>query len=120
MRQAIPWTIGLLLTTTMLAFVIGTLLGALLAWPRSPRCIHYLFPPLLTLSAIPFFLLGLLLIYLFAFRLQWFPLFGGYTPGTFPAWNVELRPGRPSTLGPARASPSCSPRSVSGRSACAA
>src|SRR4051812_2466811 len=34
MRDALPWTIGLLVTTTLLAFVIGTLLGALLAWPR--------------------------------------------------------------------------------------
>lgn len=90
--DSIPWTIGLLLTTTLLAFVIGTLAGALLAWPRSPGFIHYLFPPLLTLSAIPFFLLGLVLIYLFAFRLQWFPLFGGYTPGTFPnvSWSFAF------------------------------
>ena len=60
------------------------LAGALLAWPRSPGFIQYLFPPLLTLSAIPFFLLGLVLIYLFAFRVHWFPLFGGYTPAPSP------------------------------------
>jgi len=83
--DSLPWTLGLLLTTTLLAFVIGTLAGALLAWPRTPRFIHFLFPPLLTLSAIPFFMLGLVLIYLFAFTWRIFPLFGGYTPGTFPA-----------------------------------
>src|SRR5688572_14153896 len=52
MGDALPWTIGLLLTTTLLAFAIGTVLGALLAWRRSPRFIQFLFPPLLTLSAI--------------------------------------------------------------------
>jgi len=90
MRQAIPWTAGLLFTATILAFIIGTILGALVAWPRSPKWLRYLLPPLLTLSAVPFFLLGLLLVYVFAFKLQWFPLFGGYTPGTFPAWNVDF------------------------------
>ena len=34
--DAVPWTIGLLGTTTLLSFVTGTLLGALLAWPRAP------------------------------------------------------------------------------------
>lgn len=90
MRTAIPWTAGLLFTATILAFIIGTILGALVAWPRSPKWIRYLLPPLLTLSAVPFFLLGLLLVYVFAFKLQWFPLFGGYTPGTFPAWNIDF------------------------------
>lgn len=87
MGDALPWTIGLLLTTTLLAFAIGTVLGALLAWPRAPRFIQFLFPPLLTFSSIPYFLLGLLLLYLFAFKIRWFPLFGGYTAGAFPGWN---------------------------------
>ena len=90
MGEAIIWTAGLLLTATILAFILGTLLGALLAWPRAPKGLRYLMPPLLTMSAIPYFLLGLLLVYIFAFRISWFPLFGGYTPGTFPDWNLHF------------------------------
>ena len=90
MEDSLPWTIGLLFTTTLLAFAIGTVLGALLAWPRSPRFIQYLFPPLLTFSAIPYFLLGLLLLYLFAFKVRWLPLFGGYTPGAFPSYSLSF------------------------------
>jgi peptide/nickel transport system permease protein len=83
--RALPWTLVLLTATTLFSWVVGTLLGAFMAWPRSPKFLKFLMPPLLSLSAIPFFLLGLVLIYLLAFRLRLFPLFGGYTPGTFPA-----------------------------------
>jgi len=87
MRTAVPWTIGLLFTTTVLAFLLGTLLGALLGWRHTPHWVQYLFPPLLLFSAVPFFLLGLILLYLFAFQWPIFPLFGGYDAGSFPDWS---------------------------------
>src|SRR5438132_5179396 len=43
--MALPWTIALLVTSTVIAFVLGTLLGALMAWPRSPRWIQLLSGP---------------------------------------------------------------------------
>ena len=67
--ESAPWTIGLLVTTTLLSFAIGTLLGALLAWPRAPPWMQWLMPPLWALHAIPFFLLGLILTYLLAFQI---------------------------------------------------
>jgi peptide/nickel transport system permease protein len=88
--RALPWTIGLLLLATLLAFAIGTLLGALIAWPRSPSALNVILAPLLTLSAVPFYLLGLILVYFFAFSLQWFPLSGGYTLGSIPKWNWDF------------------------------
>lgn len=85
---ALPWTIGLLLVSTILAFGLGTLLGALMAWPRSPRILGYFVGPLLTLSAIPYYLLGLILIYVLAIASHAFPLSGGYTVGTIPDLSV--------------------------------
>lgn len=82
--RAMPWTISLLLFTTLLAFVLGTLLGALAAWPKSPTILHILMAPLLTLSSIPFYLLGLILVYLLAFTYKIFPLSGGYSLGAIP------------------------------------
>jgi peptide/nickel transport system permease protein len=86
--EALPWTIGLLTVTTLLSFTIGTLLGALAGWPRAPRVLQFLMPPLFALHAIPFFLLGLILMYLLGFWLQIVPMFGGYTPGTFPRLDL--------------------------------
>ncbi|MBV9537936.1 MAG: ABC transporter permease [Acidisphaera sp.] len=86
--EAIPWTVALLGLTTLFSFAVGTLLGALLAWPGSPRWLGWFMPPLWALHAIPFFLLGLVLMWLFAFQLQWLPIFGGYSAGAHPAWNA--------------------------------
>lgn len=83
--RAMPWTLVLLTTTTLFSWFLGTLLGAFMGWPRAPKFLSFLMPPLLSLSAVPFFLLGLVLIYLLSFRLRLFPLLGGYTAGTFPA-----------------------------------
>lgn len=88
--EALPWTVALLGTTTVVSFALGTFLGALLGWPRAPRWMRWLMPPLWALHAIPFFLLGLILIYLFAFRFPIFPMFGGYSAGAFPALTVPF------------------------------
>jgi peptide/nickel transport system permease protein len=87
---ALPWTIGLLLVATILAFTLGTMLGALMAWPKSPRAFNYLIAPLLTLSSIPYYLLGLVLVYLFSISQRIFPLSGGYTTGTVPSLSLPF------------------------------
>lgn len=74
--QALPWTLVLLLTATAIAFTLGSILGALIAWPRSPRMIRNLAPLIMVLSAIPYYLLALILLYVFAVWTKLFPLGG--------------------------------------------
>ena len=83
--EALPWTVGLLVMTTTIAFLLGTLLGALIAWPRAPKWLNFFVPPLLTLSAVPFYLLALILIYFIAFQWKLLPIGGGYSIGTVPS-----------------------------------
>jgi len=84
---ALPWTIGLLLTSTLIAFVIGTLFGALTAWERSSRLVKLMAPGVMVLAALPYYLLGLVLIYVFAFIWHVFPLQGGYSLMALPSWS---------------------------------
>jgi peptide/nickel transport system permease protein len=88
--NALPWTIGLLAVATLMSFAIGTVFGGLLAWPRAPKVLLYLLPPLFTFSAIPYYLLGLIFIYLFAFKLRIFPLGGGSQYGTLPSLSFSF------------------------------
>lgn len=80
--NAMPWTIGLLLVATLIGFVLGTLMGALAAWPKAPRFVRGSVLPLMTMSAVPPYLLGLVILYILGLTFQLFPLSGGYSPGT--------------------------------------
>jgi peptide/nickel transport system permease protein len=88
--RSMPWTITLLGVTTIMAWTLGTVLGALLTQPNAPRILRFVLTPILTLSAIPYFLLGLLLIYLLGFQFRWFPLAGGFDQGLLPAWDPKV------------------------------
>ena len=87
--DSIIWSIGLLTVTLLMAFTLGTLAGALLGWHRSPDWLQYAFMPFLTLSAVPQYMLGLILMFFFAVQLNWLPIFGAYEPGTIPNWSID-------------------------------
>jgi peptide/nickel transport system permease protein len=88
--QAIPWTLGLLLVTTILSFIIGNLLGAIAAWPRAPRWLRTFATPFVLLTGVPPVLMGVLLLFFVAFRLQLLPLGGSYSIGSIPNWSWEF------------------------------
>lgn len=79
--QALPWTLGLVGFATVVAFVIGTALGAVAAWHRGGALDSILVPTGVMLGAMPVFWIGLLVLYVFAFKLGWFPVAGGGTGG---------------------------------------
>lgn len=79
--NALPWTIGLLATATLIAFLLGSLLGALMAWPGSPKFLNYFTGPLMIFAGVPYYLFGLILIYFLGVRTNIFPVYGAMTPG---------------------------------------
>jgi peptide/nickel transport system permease protein len=81
-RSALPWTLGLVGTSTLIAFAIGSLLGGLLAWPGIPRALRGFIPLLMTISAVPYFLLGIILIFFLSILLKVFPAAGGHQFGS--------------------------------------
>jgi peptide/nickel transport system permease protein len=94
--EALPWTIGLLIVTTILSFVIGNLLGALAAWPGAPDWIRNVATSFVFLLGVPPVLMGVLLIFFVAFRLKVLPMSGSYTAGTLPtlSWSFIVDAGR--------------------------
>lgn len=87
--EALPWTVGLLLTATLIAFATGSVFGAMVAWPHAPRWIKRTAPGVMLFSAIPYYLIGLVLIYLLSFRLKAFPTGGGHSVGVQPGTDLS-------------------------------
>jgi peptide/nickel transport system permease protein len=75
---AMPWTLGLVGSTLIIAFVLGTFLGALSAWRRGGLFDSVLPPVFIVIGGLPFFWVGLLFIYVFAIVLGIFPVGFGY------------------------------------------
>jgi peptide/nickel transport system permease protein len=86
----LPWTLGLVGVTTIVAFVIGTAAGVASAWRRGGRLDALLPPTLFIVSTVPVFFVGLLLIYLFAVKLNWLPLSGNYSVGATPSFSLSF------------------------------
>lgn len=85
--ESLPWTIVLLLVTTVLSFLIGNLLGAIAAWPRAPQWARTVATPFILLQGVPPVLMGVLLLFFIAFKLKLAPLGGAYSTGVVPDWS---------------------------------
>ena len=85
--QSLPWTLGLVGVSTVLSFALGTLLGIVSAWRRGGK-LDSVFPPLLfIITAFPVFFIALLLLYVLAVTLNWFPIQSNYTIGDTPSFT---------------------------------
>jgi peptide/nickel transport system permease protein len=80
--QALPWTLGLVGVTTVIAFVLGTLIGMIGAWRRGGWFDSILPPVFIVLSAFPYFWIALVAILVFGITLDWLPIGFGYTNGS--------------------------------------
>lgn len=82
--QALPWTLGLVGMTTVVTFILGTLIGLVSAWFRGGRLDSVLPPFFVILSGFPYFWFALLAILLFGVTLNWLPISGGYDTTLIP------------------------------------
>jgi peptide/nickel transport system permease protein len=76
-RDGLPWTVGLLGTTTLLSWLLGIILGTLAAYYPNRRWSQIVGGLLVTIYPIPYFILSLVLILAFTYYLPLFPLVGG-------------------------------------------
>lgn len=76
---ALPWTMGLLLVATVISWVLGNLLGAIVGWRRDSKVNSALVVVSLSLNQIPYYFVALLLVFFFSYNLSIFPSSGGFS-----------------------------------------
>jgi peptide/nickel transport system permease protein len=86
--QALPWTLGLVGLATILAFVVGTLIGIVAGWRRGGVLDSVLPPVFVITSALPYFWVALMFILIFSVSTHGFlPNDFNYGEGTHPGFS---------------------------------
>jgi peptide/nickel transport system permease protein len=79
---ALPWTIGLLVTTTLIAWLLGNLIGLVAGYFHNRRAATVLEVIGIVLFPIPYYIMALTVILLFAYLLPIFPLAATFQSGS--------------------------------------
>jgi peptide/nickel transport system permease protein len=84
---ALPWTLGLLLTTTAISWILGNIVGGLAGyytrrpWSRALDAIAMVIRPM------PYYIFAFMLLLNFAYAIRLFPITGGASLGALPSFT---------------------------------
>ena len=88
--HGLMWTLFLTGMAVMFSFVLGSLLGVVVAWKRGGRLDTVVPPALVFLGSFPYFWLSMALLFLFGFSLGWFPIRHAHAPHLEPAFDFRF------------------------------
>lgn len=82
---ALPWTLGLLLTTTIISWTFGNIIGGLAGYFSRKVWSRALDAAAMVVRPLPYYIFAFGLLLLFAYVVRWFPITGGASLGAVPA-----------------------------------
>ena len=85
--QALPWTAGLLIVSTLITWVLGNLLGGLAGYYQRNRTLNLMGVVAMGVHPIPYYIVALLLLIVFGFLWPVLPITGGSAMNLEQSWN---------------------------------
>ncbi len=85
--RALPWTVALLVVSTLLTWVLGNLLGGLAGYYRSNRALRFAGILAMAFHPIPYYIVAFLLLIVFGYLWPILPISGGYTMNMAMDWS---------------------------------
>jgi len=89
-KTSLPWTIGLLVSTTVISWILGNILGGLTGYFSKKGWAKILDNVVMVIRPIPYYIFALILLILFAYTFPLFPSVGGFSVGRVVTFNWDL------------------------------
>ncbi len=86
---ALPWTMGLLLTSTAISWTLGNITGGLAGYFSRKRWSRALDAFAMVVRPLPYYVFAFILLLIFAYVVRWFPITGGASLGAMPTFTWE-------------------------------
>jgi len=87
--NALPWTLGLLLTTTATSWTLGNIIGGLAGYYSRKGWSRTLDAFAMVVRPLPYYIFAFALLLLFAYVVRWFPITGGASLGALPTFTWD-------------------------------
>lgn len=86
--QAMPYTLSLLVTAVIISWIFGNWFGALSSYYPNNRALNVVEVVGQAVRPIPYYIVAIVLLVVFAFFIPIFPFSGAYPIGTHPSWSL--------------------------------
>lgn len=87
--NALPWTLGLLLSTTAITWIFGNIIGGIAGYYTRRRWSRALDAVAMIIRPLPYYIFAFSLLLIFAWAVRWFPVTGGSSLGALPSFTWE-------------------------------
>lgn len=88
--RSLPWTLGLLLTSTLITFVVGNVMGGLAGYFQNNRFLKAFGIISMGLQPIPYYIIAFIILIIFGFLWPVLPISGGFSMDVRPGWTPQF------------------------------
>ena len=88
-QRALPWTVGLLVTSVIITWTVGNLLGGLAGYFQNNPFLKAFGVVSISVQPIPYYIVALIFVILFGFLWPILPISGGAGMFVEPGWNIR-------------------------------
>jgi peptide/nickel transport system permease protein len=88
--RGLPWTLGLLLTSTIITFIVGNLMGGLAGYFQNNRFFKAFGIVTMGLQPIPYYIVAFIILIIFGFLWPVLPISGGFAMDVRPGFSLAF------------------------------